>query len=288
MAWIASFGFLAVQVCWPEAHLARVMSFSAWFKTTPPRGREYCSSWSSRQCLATGSPAVSVRTQGSAANKKFGFESGRGLHLHHGNSGAQTKFASVLIGKHQPIGSARSKRASVLIGKHQPIGSAQTKRVSVLIGYHQPIRTAQVKRVSGIPGSSAARLTCGSVSAECSQISIMRQLLMMLQRVSLSGYLPKIDTSCDRSREVPDTFCSSVADGSRQTGGSFLLSGVGNSAYCGRFTLQLFFPDEGCTRGLLSSSPFSEPVVRSEWTKGLSSSSSSISWARADFRCDRA
>ena len=59
------------------------------------------------------------------------------------------------------------------------------------------------------------------------QISIMRQLLMMLRRASLSGYLPQIDTSCDRSREVPDTFCSSVADGSRQTGRPFLLSGVG-------------------------------------------------------------
>ena len=35
MAWIASFGFLAVQLCWLEAHLARVML---------PRRREYCPS----------------------------------------------------------------------------------------------------------------------------------------------------------------------------------------------------------------------------------------------------
>ena len=36
---------------------------------------------------------------------------------------------------------------------HPGISGAQTKRVSVLIGKHQPIGTAQIKRVSGIPGS---------------------------------------------------------------------------------------------------------------------------------------
>ena len=36
---------------------------------------------------------------------------------------------------------------------HPGNSGAQTKRVSVLIGKHQPIGTAQIKRVSGIPGS---------------------------------------------------------------------------------------------------------------------------------------
>ena len=55
----------------------------------------------------------------------------------------------------------------------------------------------------------------------------------MLRRASPSGFLPKIETSSDRSREFPDTSCSSVADGSRQTGGPFLLhncAGVRRSA----------------------------------------------------------
>ena len=53
-------------------------------------------------------------------------------------------------------------------------------------------------------------------------------LFMMLRRASPSGTLPNIETSSDRSREFPDTSCSSVADGSHQTGGPFLLrTGVG-------------------------------------------------------------
>ena len=46
---------------------------------------------------------------------------------------------------------------------------------------------------------------------------------MMLRRASPSGILPNIETSSYRSREFPDTSCSSVADGSRQTGGPLLL-----------------------------------------------------------------
>ena len=46
---------------------------------------------------------------------------------------------------------------------------------------------------------------------------------MILRRASPSGFLPNIETSSDRSREFPDTSWSSVADGSRHTGGPFLL-----------------------------------------------------------------
>ena len=52
-------------------------------------------------------------------------------HLHPGNSGAQTKRVSVLIGKHQPIGLAQSKRVSVLNGR-QLIGTAQIKRANLM------------------------------------------------------------------------------------------------------------------------------------------------------------
>ena len=45
----------------------------------------------------------------------------------------------------------------------------------------------------------------------------------MLRRVSPSGLLPNIETSSDRSREFPDTSCSSVADESCLIGGPFLL-----------------------------------------------------------------
>ena len=48
----------------------------------------------------------------------------------------------------------------------------------------------------------------------------------MLRRASASGFLPNIETSSYLSREFLDTACSSVADGSRQTGGPFLLSPV--------------------------------------------------------------
>ena len=60
----------------------------------------------------------------------------------------------------------------------------------------------------------------------------------MLRRASPSGFLPNIETSSDRLREFPDTSCSSVADGSRQTGGPFSSSQrCRNTAFCGSFTL---------------------------------------------------
>ena len=100
----------------------------------------------------------------------------------------------------------------------------------------------------------------------------------MLRRASPSGFLPNIETSCDRSREFPDTSCSSVADGSRQTGSPFLLrDGVGTprSAAESRFSCTGSFLDDGRTRG--SSSSSSEAVTLSGQTRGLSSSSSSSS-----------
>ena len=99
----------------------------------------------------------------------------------------------------------------------------------------------------------------------------------MLRRASPSGFLPNIGTSSDRSREFPDTSCSSVADGSCQTGGPFLLrNGVGalRSATDSRFFINSVL-DEGCTKG--SSSSSSETIERSGRTRGLSSSSSSSS-----------
>ena len=101
---------------------------------------------------------------------------------------------------------------------------------------------------------------------------------MMLRRDSPSGFLHNIETSFDRSREFPDTSCSSVADGSRQTGGPFLLRncvGILRSAADSRFSLITSVLDEGCTKG--SSSSSSETVERSGRTRGLSSSSSSSS-----------
>ena len=96
---------------------------------------------------------------------------------------------------------------------------------------------------------------------------------MMLRRVSPPGFLSKIETSSDRSREFPETSCSSVADVSRQTGGPFLLrncAGTLRSAADSRFTCSSL--DAGCTRGLSS----------------LSSSSSRVSAGHADFCSDRA
>ena len=101
-------------------------------------------------------------------------------------------------------------------------------------------------------------------------------LLIIFWRASPSELLHQIETSPDRSREFPDTFCSSVADGSRQTGGPFLLrncEGTLRSAADSRLTGSSL--DAGCTRGLSSSS--SETAVRSGRTRGLSSSSSSSS-----------
>ena len=98
-------------------------------------------------------------------------------------------------------------------------------------------------------------------------------------------------TSSDRSSEVPDTSCSSVPDGSHQTGSPFLRNGVGTLRTAEDSRFGAFSLEGGCTRGLSSSSYSAETVVRSGRTRGLSSSSSSSSWARAGyahFRCDRA
>ena len=81
-----------------------------------------------------------------------------------------------------------------------------------------------------------------------------------------------------------------MPDGSRQTGGIILLrngAGTLRIEVDSRFTVSDL--DAGCTEGLLSSS--SETVVRSERTRGLSSSSSSSFRVRAgsaDFCSDRA
>ena len=111
------------------------------------------------------------------------------------------------------------------------------------------------------------------------QVSLIRNFIYdVAESSSPSGFLLKIETSSDRSREFPDTSCSSGADGSRQTGGPFLLrdcAGTLRSAADSRFSFSGSFLDEGCIRGLSSS--FSESVKRSGRTRGLSSSSSSSS-----------
>ena len=97
----------------------------------------------------------------------------------------------------------------------------------------------------------------------------------------LSGFLPTFETS-ECSREVPDVSCSSVADGSRQTGCPFLLrngAGTLRIATDSRFSPTDSFIDVDCTRGLSSSS--SESALQSERTRGWSSSSSSSSRVRA-------
>ena len=104
---------------------------------------------------------------------------------------------------------------------------------------------------------------------------------MMLRRASPSGFLPKIETSSDRSREFPDTSCSSVADRSRQTGGPFLRNSAGTLRSAADSRLTGSSLDAGCTRGLLSSS--SETAVRSGQTRGLSCSSSSSSRVCAGY-----
>ena len=104
---------------------------------------------------------------------------------------------------------------------------------------------------------------------------------MMLRRASPSGFVPNIGTSSDRLREFLDTSCSSVAEGSRQTGGPLLFrNGVGipRSAAASRFTFIDSVFDEGRTKG--SSSSSSETRERSGRTRGLSSSSSSSSLVR--------
>ena len=102
--------------------------------------------------------------------------------------------------------------------------------------------------------------------------------LFTLWRASPSGFLLEIHTYSDRSREFPDTSCSSVADGSRQSGGPFILrNGAGSlrSAADSRFSFTGSFLDADRTRSC--SSPSSETAVPSGQTRGSSSSSPS-SW----------
>ena len=89
------------------------------------------------------------------------------------------------------------------------------------------------------------------------QLRTADNLLVFFWRASPS------ETSCDRSREFPDTLCSSGADGSRQTGGPFLLrNGVGTLRIAEDSRFSAFSLDAGCTRGSLSSSSSSETVVQ--------------------------
>ena len=92
---------------------------------------------------------------------------------------------------------------------------------------------------------------------------------MILRRASPSGFLLKIEPFSYRSREFPDTSGSSVADGSRQTGGPFLLRyGVGilHPATSSRFSFFISVLDVDCTSGLSSSS--SGTLARSGQTRG--------------------
>ena len=92
------------------------------------------------------------------------------------------------------------------------------------------------------------------------------------QILPIRQLLDDIVKSFTISRVFPDTSASIVADGSRQTGGPFLVlrSGVGTlrSATGPRFSLINSVLDVGCIRGLSSSS--SETLARSGRTKGLS------------------
>ena len=90
-------------------------------------------------------------------------------------------------------------------------------------------------------------------------VQLVHQLKVRCHKNSVPNIPPRarrsrgpFPASSDRSREVPDTSCSSVADGSRQTGVPFLLrNGVG--------TLRIAEDPRcsaggGCTTGLSSSS----------------------------------
>ena len=101
----------------------------------------------------------------------------------------------------------------------------------------------------------------------------------MFRKASPSGFLTNIETSSDRSREFPDTSCSSVADGSRQTGGPFLLRNCAgklrSAADIHAFLLSNLSLMKVVTKG--SSSSSSETVERPGRKRGLSLSSSSSS-----------
>ena len=133
--------------------------------------------------------------------------------------------------------------------------------------------------------SWTAQFTCGCVWGEGSlwfRSSV--NLFMMLRRASPSGFLPNIETSSDLSREFPDTSGSNVADGSRQTGGPFLLRncvGTLRSVADSHFSITGSFLDDGRIIG--SSSSSSAAIERFVRTRGLSSSSSSSSRVGAGY-----
>ena len=113
----------------------------------------------------------------------------------------------------------------------------------------------------------------------------------MFWRVSPSEFLHKLETSSVRSREFPDASCSSVANGSRQTGGPFLVhNGAGSLRIAEDSRFGAFLWMQVAPEVLSSSSSSSETVVWSGPTRCLSSSSSSSSWTRtgwADCDCER-
>ena len=105
---------------------------------------------------------------------------------------------------------------------------------------------------------------------------------MTFRRASSSEFLPKLETSSDRSREVPNTFFFQCGRRISPDWRSFLLrTGVGTLHITEDSRYSAFSLDAGGTRGLLSSSSSSETAVLSERTIGLLSSSSSKScgWA---------
>ena len=97
--------------------------------------------------------------------------------------------------------------------------------------------------------SRNVQVSCPLLELCCGHVLVFQvKFFMMLRRASPSGFLPKIETSPYRSREVPDTSCSSVAEGSRQTGGPFLLRKcvrILRSAADSRFSSTVSFLDEG-------------------------------------------
>ena len=155
--------------------------------------------------------------------------------------------------------------------------------------YHMLVKVINLSRNVQVSCSllEMCRIHVVMLQLEVLQVANIQQLVDNFQESFTICFLPKLETSSDRSREVPDTSCSSVADGSRLTEGPFLLrNGVG--------TLRIkedsrFSTKVGCTKG--SSSSSSETVVQSERTRGLSSSSSSSFWTwagYADLHCERA
>ena len=94
------------------------------------------------------------------------------------------------------------------------------------------------------------------------QVANIRQLVANVLESFTIRFFLQLETSSDRSREVPDTSCSNVADGSRQTGNSFLCNGVGTLRIAEDSHFGAFSLEGGCTRGLSSSSSSAETVVR--------------------------